>query len=113
MRHEKTPGVPYFPVYWLFNRDPYFMVYYNPIYLGSISSPINPKQPVFFFRCSNHYFKVPGWVSRSVAYDRRQVPNQTCCFCCLNWRQVCKNPHLLHMQIADFCNSNDMKTSNS
>ena len=47
--------------YWLFNRDPYFMVYYN--HLGSISSPINPKQPGWpFFHCSNG-FKFVCWGS--------------------------------------------------
>ena len=40
MRHEKTPGVPYFPVYWLFNRDPYFMVYYNPLYTWVVFHPL-------------------------------------------------------------------------
>ena len=32
--------------YWLFHRDPYFMVYeIISTYLARISSPINPKQP--------------------------------------------------------------------
>ena len=36
--------------YWLFNMDPYFMVYdLIPTSLGSISSPIHPKQPGALF----------------------------------------------------------------
>ena len=32
MSHEKKTS--YFPFYWLVNRDPYFMVYYNPYITG-------------------------------------------------------------------------------
>ena len=32
MSHEKKPS--YFPLYWLVNRDPYVMVYYNPYIIG-------------------------------------------------------------------------------
>ena len=41
----------YFPLYWLFSRDPYFMVYKNPhLTQCSISFPTNPlnNQVAFF-----------------------------------------------------------------
>ena len=39
--------------YWLFNMDPYFMVYdLIPTSLGSISSPIHPNNQGPFFHCS-------------------------------------------------------------
>ena len=40
---------------WLVNRDPYFMVYYNPHITGArISSPTNPlNNQGPFFHCSN------------------------------------------------------------
>ena len=53
LSHEKNPRRLSIES-WLFNRDPYVMVYeIIPTKLGSISSPIHPKQPfVHFLHCS-------------------------------------------------------------
>ncbi len=51
---RKKPS--YFPLYWLFNRDPYNWFIIIPIFLGSFSSPIYPKQPGALFsllKCMN------------------------------------------------------------
>ena len=42
---QKNKQTTYFLFYWLFSRDPYFMVSeITPIYLCRITSPIYPKQ---------------------------------------------------------------------
>ena len=34
VQHEPRKKPSYFPLYWMVNRDPYFMVYYNPYITG-------------------------------------------------------------------------------
>ena len=48
--NEKRKTTSYFPLYWLFNMDRYFMVYENYPHITNyvVESPIYPKQVVFF-----------------------------------------------------------------
>ena len=52
MSHEKNKQTTYFLLYWLVDKDPFFLVSERiPIYLCRITSPLYPKQ-LGPFHCS-------------------------------------------------------------
>ena len=61
---RKKPS--YFPLYWLFNKDPYRLLQ-SPIYLGSLSSPTNPLNDQGFLFLAHGSFSL--WALRKRARE--------------------------------------------